>query len=48
MKAGIKVVAQATKLENCDLYAAMEEWDMGHTIGQGAGKWILEIGRAHV
>lgn len=42
MEAGIKVVAQATKVENCDTYVSFDEWDMGHTIGQGAGKWIRD------
>ena len=42
MDMDIKVVAQATKVENCNIYVAFDEWEMGHTIGQGAGKWIKE------
>lgn len=42
MERDIKVVAQATKVENCHIYVSFDEWDMGHTIGQGAGKWIKE------
>lgn len=38
----IKIVAQATKVENCHIYVSFDEWDMGHTIGQGAGRWIRE------
>ena len=40
MEKGIKIVAQATKVENCHVQMSLNEWDMGHTIGQGAGKWI--------
>lgn len=42
MDQDIKVLAQATKVENCHTYVSFDEWDMGHTIGQGAGKWIKE------
>lgn len=50
MLSGIKVVAQSTKVENCNIFITADEWDMGHTIGQGAGKWIREKldGRAEV
>lgn len=42
MKAGIKVVAQSTKVDNCDIFVSAEEWEMGHTIGQCAGEWIMD------
>lgn len=42
MQQGIKVIAQATKVENCHIYVSFDEWDMGHTIGQSAGKWIRD------
>lgn len=42
MEKDIKVVAQATKVENCHIYVAFDEWDMGHTIGQSAGRWIRD------
>ncbi len=39
-KQGIKVVAQATKVENCDILIGFEEWDMGHVLGTEAGAWM--------
>lgn len=42
MEQDIKVVAEATKIENCNIYVSFDEWDMGYTIGQSAGKWIRD------
>lgn len=42
MKRDIKVIAQATKVENCHIYISFNEWEMGYTIGQSAGKWIRD------
>ena len=39
---GIKVIAQATNLENADVNVAVQEYTMGNEIGQAAGKWIAE------
>lgn len=40
MRSGIKVVAQATKLKNCDIHIAADEWDMGFKLGLEASGWI--------
>lgn len=42
MDKGIKIIAQSTWLENCNIFIAAEEWEMGYTIGSGAGKWIRD------
>jgi ABC-type sugar transport system substrate-binding protein len=42
MDKGIKVIAQSTCLENCNIFIAAEEWEMGYTIGCGAGQWIRD------
>lgn len=41
-KSGIKVIAQSTKVENCDLFISADEWDMGHMLGEYVGKWIRD------
>lgn len=41
-KAGIKIVAQSTKVENCDTYVSADEWEMGHMLGEYVGKWIRD------
>ncbi len=38
----IKIVAQSTKVDNCDIFVSFDEWDMGYTIGQVAGRWIRD------
>lgn len=40
---GIKVIAQSTEVENCDMYVSADEWSMGHTLGRHAGKWIRDM-----
>jgi ribose transport system substrate-binding protein len=42
MEKGIKIVAQSTKVEHRHIQIIINEWDMGHTIGQEAGKWIRD------
>lgn len=39
---GIKVIAQSIEIENCDVFAATEEYDIGYVVGKGAGQWIQE------
>lgn len=47
---GIKVIAQSNKINNCDLFVAADEYEMGHTLGLSAGKFIKEklSGKAEV
>lgn len=37
---GIKVIAQSTQVEHCDIHLASDEWEMGYLLGQEAGLWI--------
>ena len=39
---GIKVIAQSTQVEHCDIHISTDEWEMGYTLGKEAGKWISE------
>lgn len=39
---GIKVIAQSNMLDNCDLFVAADEYEMGHTLGIAAGNFIKE------
>lgn len=41
-ESGIKVLAQSTKLENCDVYVAARESDMGYALGTAAGRFIKD------
>ncbi|XID93008.1 sugar ABC transporter substrate-binding protein [Paenibacillaceae bacterium WGS1546] len=41
-EAGIKVIAQATTLENADMNVAVQEYTMGNEIGKAAGQWIAD------
>lgn len=43
-KRGIKIVAQSTKVENCDIFVSFEEWDIGHALGVEAGAWAERHG----
>jgi len=38
--AGIKIIAQSMETPVADIWVSASEWDMGHTIGVEAGKWI--------
>lgn len=42
MDSGIKVIAQSTWVEHCNIFITAEEWEMGYTIGCGAGQWIRD------
>lgn len=42
MGKGIKVLAQSTLVENCDVYASAKDADMGYALGLAAGKYIKE------
>jgi len=39
---GIKVIAQSTQVEHCDIHISTDEWEMGYTLGKEAGLWISE------
>lgn len=39
---GIKIIAQSMDTDIRDIFVSADEWDMGHTIGIEAGKWIME------
>ena len=41
-EAGIKVIAQSTPIENCDVYVSAKNYDMGYTEGKAAGAWIRD------
>lgn len=40
--AGIKIIAQSTKVDNCDMFISADEWEMGHMLGEYIGKWIRD------
>ncbi len=39
---GIKIISQSMEVPVADIWVSAEEYDMGHTIGVEAGKWIKE------
>lgn len=39
---GIKIIAQSMDTDIRDMFVSADEWDMGHTIGVEAGKWITQ------
>jgi ABC-type sugar transport system substrate-binding protein len=41
-ESGIKVIAQSTPIENCDVYVSAKNYDMGYTEGKAAGAWIKD------
>jgi ABC-type sugar transport system substrate-binding protein len=42
MSKGIKVISQSSKTDSNDTWVSADEYNMGQTCGQGAGKWIAE------
>lgn len=39
---GIKIIAQSIEIKNCDVFVATDEYEIGYTVGAGAGQWIAE------
>ncbi len=43
MDEGIRVVAWATEVENCDTHISIDEWEMGYRLGVEAGRWLINL-----
>lgn len=39
---GIKILAQSIEIQNCDVFAATDEYEIGFKVGAGAGQWIAD------